>query len=560
MSLSAPRPGIRRIAGLLRRRPVLSGNTTVLLVALHFLFLANLAFWTSAARAAGSFSSRLTILGSIALVLFVVLVVLGTLISFKGVFKVIAGTLLLVSVIVDHLMLVHGALIDSTMVQNVVETHSSEVFELITPRLVVHLVVLGLVPLLMLLRIRIRYRRPLAELGIRAAMVFGGLISIWLLSLVTNLPGFARNNRELQHQITPFNYLAAIGRYVREQGVGPPGPLISLGTDARQSVSARERERRKLIVLVVGETARAANFSLNGYARNTNPRLARQGVVSYRSFQACGTSTATSLPCMFSGIPRSDYGREHMNRENLLDVLDHAGIRVLWRENNAGCKGLCDRVETDKLAEWGIPEYCSNGACVDEILLHGLDDFLMRVENDTLIVLHQQGSHGPAYYLRYPPEFGQFAPACETNDLHRCDRESVVNAYDNTILYTDHVLGLVIDLLRRHSDRLDTGMIYVSDHGESLGERGVYLHGLPFSIAPDEQTRVPFIVWFSSGLIGSSGLDPGCIAAGRDVPSSHDNLVHSILGLMDVETALYNPELDLFHPCQRSRHAEGEGT
>jgi lipid A ethanolaminephosphotransferase len=184
------------------------------------------------------------------------------------------------------------------------------------------------------------------------------------------------------------------------------------------------------------------------------------------------------------------------------------------------------------------------------VLLHGLDSVVARADRDTLIVLHQKGSHGPAYSRRYPPAFRRFLPACESNDLHECDRQAIVNAYDNTISYTDHVLAELIDLLRSHSERLDTGLLYVSDHGESLGENGVYLHGLPYAIAPDEQTRVPFIVWFSAGWAMDTGLDLRCVSGQRDAPAGHENLSQTVLGLMDVESEVYQPTLDLFAACR----------
>jgi lipid A ethanolaminephosphotransferase len=166
------------------------------------------------------------------------------------------------------------------------------------------------------------------------------------------------------------------------------------------------------------------------------------------------------------------------------------------------------------------------------------------------VVLHMKGSHGPAYYRRYPAQFEAFTPACNTGELADCERQAVVNAYDNTIRYTDHVLAQVIRLLRHNAERFDTGLLYVSDHGESLGENGLYLHGLPYAIAPTEQTHVPMLLWLSSGMRQHFGLDDRCLRANANKPHSHDHLFHSIVGLLDVQTSAYNADKDLFRACR----------
>ncbi len=233
-----------------------------------------------------------------------------------------------------------------------------------------------------------------------------------------------------------------------------------------------------------------------------------------------------------------------------MDVLQRAGVKVRWRENNSGCKGVCDRVSYEDLSNLKIPGLCSDGECYDEILLHGLQDRIDKLEDDAVIVLHMHGSHGPAYYKRYPPAFEFFKPVCDTVQLDQCTREGIVNAYDNTLRYTDHVLSLTIDLLRSNARRFDTAMLYVSDHGESLGESGLYLHGIPYALAPREQTQVPMLLWLSEELSEHQGIDVACLRARRHDLLSHDYLFHSILGLSSVSTAIYRPERDLFRPCR----------
>ena len=239
-----------------------------------------------------------------------------------------------------------------------------------------------------------------------------------------------------------------------------------------------------------------------------------------------------------------------LRREGLLDVLQRAGVSVLWRDNNSGCKGICDRVKNEKLNNQKTSGLCRAGECYDEVLLQDLQAYLDQQQGDSVVVLHMKGSHGPSYYKRYPREFERFGPVCDNNQLERCTRESIVSAYDNSIVYTDYVLGQTIDLLKRNAERFDTAMLYVSDHGESLGENGIYLHGLPYAMAPKEQTSIPMVLWISKNMQSRQKLDVQCLREQRGASLSHDNLFHSILGLMNIQTSVYRPELDLFSACQ----------
>jgi lipid A ethanolaminephosphotransferase len=254
---------------------------------------------------------------------------------------------------------------------------------------------------------------------------------------------------------------------------------------------------------------------------------------------------------MFLDVGRSGFEDSlALRREGLLDVLKRAGVAVWWRDNNSGCKGVCDRVPNEDLSNLQLPALCSGGECFDEVLLHGLQDYLDKLDRDAVIVLHMKGSHGPAYFKRYPPAFAEFKPACDNIQLDRCSRESIVNAYDNTLRYSDHVLGLAIDLLKANAKRFDTGMLYVSDHGESLGEKGLYLHGVPYALAPREQTHVPLVLWLSDGLRERRRINLACLEAHRGEPLSHDNLFHTVLGLAAVRTSIYQPERDFLRDCR----------
>jgi lipid A ethanolaminephosphotransferase len=301
--------------------------------------------------------------------------------------------------------------------------------------------------------------------------------------------------------------------------------------------------------MVVGETARADHFSLGGYAKDTNPNLDNMSDVVFVQGTSCGTSTLFSVPCMFSMQTRTNYDPDKAASEsNVLDILSSAGVKTVWIDNNSSCKHVCDRIENINLRQ-DLDEsspYYSDMGYFDEALLDNIDRYLDSDGPDLLLVLHTLGSHGPAYSRRYPDPFGVFAPYCDKASPKECSDELVVNAYDNTILYTDYILQQLIQKLRDRSDQVDSFLFYASDHGESLGENGVYLHGLPYSIAPSAQTEIPFIFWMSNGFQRHRGLGSGALAQFNGAPRSHDNISHTLLGLFDVSANSYRPELDIF--------------
>ena len=195
--------------------------------------------------------------------------------------------------------------------------------------------------------------------------------------------------------------------------------------------------------------------------------------------------------------------------------------------------------------------FCRNYACKDEILLK---DFVARANalaGNALIVLHQQGSHGPAYYHRYPAAFERYAPACQTEDLSLCPQSEIVNAYDNSIAYTSHILAETVRRLKELSDRYNVIMLYVSNHGESLGENGIYLHAAPYMIAPEEQTRIPMLIWLDPDNADALRIDRECLRKKTAGSWSHDNVFHTLLGLGGIKTSVYNPALDLISGCRK---------
>jgi lipid A ethanolaminephosphotransferase len=302
---------------------------------------------------------------------------------------------------------------------------------------------------------------------------------------------------------------------------------------------------RKLVVLVVGEAVRWDHFSLNGYSRETNPLLKKEDIINFTQFTSCGTETAVSVPCMFSSLGRADYDKDVAEHtENVLDVLKHAGTNILWRDNNSDSKGVALRVAYEDYKLPANNTVCDDGECRDEGMLVGLQEYInAHPKGNIVIILHQMGNHGPAYYKRYPKEYEKFTPVCKTNQLEQCTQAEITNGYDNTILYTDTVISKVIGMLKQNDEMFATAMFYLSDHGESLGENGLYLHGFPYNIAPEAQKHVPAVMWFGKQY----NMNKTLLRERSKESYSQDFLFHTMLGLSDVNTSVYKPELDILH-------------
>ena len=198
-----------------------------------------------------------------------------------------------------------------------------------------------------------------------------------------------------------------------------------------------------------------------------------------------------------------------------------------------------------------LSSICDGDYCLDDVLLEELDDKLQQLSaTTTFIVLHQMGSHGPTYYRRYPDAYKKFLPDCPRSDIQNCTDQELSHTYDNTILYTDHVLNEVIERLQALPRGYQTAMVYVSDHGESLGENGVFLHGLPYAFSPTEQTHIPMITWFSDAFNQDRGLKKECLMNLADSATfSHDHLFHMILSLLHVETSVFEKHNDIVSRC-----------
>ncbi|HEX6017397.1 MAG TPA: phosphoethanolamine--lipid A transferase [Burkholderiaceae bacterium] len=467
--------------------------------------------------------------------------------------KPVLALLILVSALASYFMVRYGVYFDATMVRNVLRTDFGEARELVSPALWLHLLLYAALPLALLWRVRL-VRHPL----LRSALVRAGAMGAAALAVVGSVlsvsqpfASLMRNHHEVRYLITPGAAVWSLGAVLATDSRQVVRPLQPIGRDAAPGPQWARRSKPMLVVLVVGETARAANWGLDGYARQTTPELATLPVINFREVTACGTSTEVSLPCMFAPVGRRDYDEQRIRgSESLLHVLARAGVAVRWRDNQSGCKRVCEGLPNDNVQDLGVPGLCRDGRCLDEGLLAGLDQRLARASGTQLLVLHQLGNHGPSYFRRYPSEFARFKPECRSDDLQRCTREEIVNAYDNALLYTDHVLARLIRQLAAQADRVDTAMLYVSDHGESLGESRLYLHGIPYPIAPAVQTHVPMVFWASPGFAATTGLDLQCLRQRAQASASHDDLFHTLLGLLDVRTSLYEPQWDLAAGCR----------
>ncbi|MHC8412539.1 phosphoethanolamine transferase [Pseudomonas sp. Hz4] len=527
----------------------------VTLIASAFLLTGfNFVLWQHLFDITGSDAKGIVVRVAFGVMILTAFNIVLTLLAFRPVMKPVLTLIFMVSAGVAYFMNQYGVLIDTGMLRNFAQTNATEVRDLLSLKLLVYIFFLGVLPSLLLWAIPVNYRRWHRELLSKALVSVASVAVIGGVALVNyqGLSSLFRNHHELRLMVVPSNYIGASAGYLREQVASAQQPFVTLGEDAQRTPAWQTHGRKSLTVLVVGESARAENFGILGYDRDTTPKLNKEaGLIAFTNVHSCGTETAVSVPCMFSDMGRKDYNASKAkNQEGLLDVLKRAGLDVIWRDNQSGCKGTCDRVTLDDVSNLKDPVLCANSECRDEILLQGLQHFIDTLDKDTVLVLHQMGSHGPEYFKRYPKEYERFTPVCESNALNNCSRESIVNGYDNTLVYTDHVLSTLIDLLRNNQDKVDTAMLYLSDHGESLGEYNLYLHGTPYMLAPEQQKHVAMLAWFSDSYQKSFSVDAHCLQLSREKPLSQDNLFHSMLGLLEVSSKVYNQDLDMFAGCR----------
>lgn len=540
---------------LFRQRPVVNRLTYIILFSLYIALALNIAFYRQAYTLlpVDGLHNALVFL-SMPVVAFAVMAILLALASVVRLEKVATTLFILLSASAQYFMMNFGIIVDRSMITNILDTTPAESYALLSGQMVLVFSFTALFAIALAWWIKIK---PAASVWRGTIMRAGTVtVSVLLILLVAGLfykdyASLFRNNKELVKSLNPSNSIVAMNSWYFHHEMDNL-PLVKIGEDAKQKAVMKHGPRKNLTILIVGETSRAANFSLGGYDRETNPLLAKDNVVYFPKTASCGTATAVSVPCMFSNMPRTGYDESLAHhQEGLLDIIQRAGIQVQWNDNDGGCKGACDRVPHQDVTALNLPGQCINGECYDDVLFHDLEKTIDAMQGDGVIVLHTIGSHGPTYYNRYPPEFRRFTPTCDTSEIQSCSQEQLKNSYDNTILYVDHIVDKAIKLLQSKQDKFTTSLVYLSDHGESLGENGVYLHGLPYSIAPETQKHVPMLLWLSDDYQKRYGVNYACLQQkAKENDYSQDNLFSTMLGLTGVETQEYHAADDILATCK----------
>lgn len=479
--------------------------------------------------------NAIRVLITLTLIIITISVALLSIISILTPFllKPICIVFALVNSIALYFMMQYNVILDRDMMGNVLNTRSEESTEFLHYKLILFIALLGVIPAWLIGKITIGKTNRLRILA-NAVISLVAMVIVIYLNSVTWL-WFDKHSKQLGGQILPWSYVINITRaYVHEnkrpEKLQPLPPATITNSE------------KTIFLLVIGETARANNFKYYGYHRDTNPKLRALGATALANATACSTYTTASIYCMLSHT-----GKKSGAFEVLPNYLQRHDIDVIWRSNNWGEPPLTVSVyeKAGSLKDSCVGEYCD----ADDLLLVNLNERIDEAKSDkVLVVVHVKGSHGPSYHTRYPDNFNVFLPVCKSVELNKCSQNSLINAYDNTILYTDDFLSRTINLLKTYKDT-STVLLYASDHGESLGEFGVYLHGTPYSIAPDVQKDIPFIVWMSDTFIQAKSIDSSALQVRSD-GHSHSHIFHSVMGALDVKSDIYIPELDLFNQDQ----------
>lgn len=447
--------------------------------------------------------------------------------------------------------LYYGIAMTPDMVRNFLATDIHEASGYWSWSLALNFILITLPGLLLINRLR-SSRRPeskLKRLGICVVTLLCGVFVLFI--QLQPFSALMRGDKSLRYLFAPVNIVySTSSTLLRDQNpekaqkvIVDPSPKAIFTSD-----------KPTLFVVLIGETARSANWQLANYEKATNPELSKLNIVNIPKVQACGTSTDVSLPCMLSRVGRRDYDRKRiLTEESLPSLLKRAGFSVTWVDNQSGCKGTCDGVRVTKPTP--DPLYCHAGTCMDGVFNRSIDEAFnaLKTQNHTVLFLHMMGSHGPAYYKRSTESEKVFGKECTDPTFKSCSKESIRAAYDSSIRYTDRVVAELIRKLQNRAD-INTALIYLSDHGESLGENGLYLHGAPYYIAPDEQKIVPMVMWFSEPFKKNYTIDTRVIEENSHKPVTHDHLYHTILGLLNVRSSTYDSQWDLSanHAKQRA--------
>ena len=541
----------------------ISVNQLILLVSIYFIAVFNQPFLSLAFTKLLALKEHSNVfMFTVPFLLLSLLLIIFSFVSIKYLLKPALILLTLISALVFYATSAYNIVFDYSMMVNIVETDNAEALMYLNWHAVLFFLLAGVLPASLIALANITYQPFFKELLQRLKLIVGAfaLFGIIAYFFYSNYAAFGRNNHELKKYIVPIQYLDSGYKVIRDKYFSTPIQFKILDKNPKQVVKgALQSKQKNVTVMVVGETARAMNFSYNGYKRQTNAFTPKYQPIYFQNMTSCGTATSTSLPCMFSALNRQNFDKKVAdNQQNLLDIAKLAGIDVIWIDNQSGCKGVCKRVETIKIPTDKDKPLCDGDYCFDEALLAPLNNKLSQLSGkdsgkdsaqNTLIVLHTIGSHGPTYYRRYPHSFAKFLPDCQRSDIQNCSSEQLVNTYDNTIAYTDFVLAKIIERLTQLPKNIKSTMLYVSDHGESLGESGAYLHGFPYAFAPKEQTEIPMLFWQSAN---NKQIDKNCLAKkAQQQVFSHDNLFSSLLSLLAIQSKAHHDKDDIFKACMQ---------
>ncbi|MGV6829510.1 MAG: phosphoethanolamine--lipid A transferase EptA [Flavobacteriales bacterium] len=412
----------------------------------------------------------------------------------------------------------YGVIIDESMIGNVLNTNYEESSSFFSLGLLIYILFLGLTPSFLL--IKLKYNRP----NLKKFFIHVFLSLIILLSIAyinsSNWLWVDKNSKTLGGLVMPWSYTVNLTLYQLHKNKENKKEITLPKAHLKNNETA-------VVVLVIGESARSANFSLYGYDKNTNPLLSKMNDVHHFKAQSCATYTRAGVKCIL------DYKETSKLYEILPNYLYNNNVDVIWRTSNWGEPKVHIKQYQDRAY---LKKICKENCTYDQVLLTNLKEQITNSKkNKILVILHTSTSHGPTYSKKYPPEFEKFTPVCNSVELAKCTTEELINAYDNTIVYTDFLLASIINDLKQLNN-YKSSMIFVSDHGESLGETNLYMHGIPKSIAPDEQLDIPFIVWTSDQTKKMKPLEQ----------VSQHFVFHSVLNLLDIESPIYNEKLSIF--------------
>lgn len=445
--------------------------------------------------------------------------------------KAVCLVLALANSLAVYFVVTYNVILDRTMMGNIFNTQYSESEQFLSPTLLVYFVLLGVIPAYLIMRSSIQ-KTSRIRLAVHLVLTIV-VISTFLWQSQSKWLWVDDHAKQLGGMTMPWSYVGNAARFQysksQENIVQTPLPDATFLSN-----------NKTVVVLVIGESARAQNFSLYGYDRPTNPLLAASDVITLKNATSCASYTTAAVKCILSHHNPSGVFTE--NFEPLPSYLQRQGIDVIWRTKNWGEPPI---KVSSYLSSGDLKQNCEGNECgYDGVLLsHLAEQIAASDKQKVFVVLHQTGSHGPSYYSKYPKEFEVFKPVCRSVELSKCTQAELINAYDNTILYNDHFLDQLRQTLAGIKDT-SSAFLYVSDHGESLGEGGIYLHGTPYSIAPEQQLHVPFLVWMSPSFIDQQHINVDTLKSRES--STQANVFHSVMGAFDMRSEIYNKDLDMF--------------